>query len=162
MPQEALQAGTPPGFYFQQQSWTEGRELLRAACLTVHRISQPLPPASLLPPGHFTCKCTLQMVSGFSMTGPGNRKKTPCLNLGIGAEPLSEKHLTRSRGHKCQTGVLSSRQRRSWERGQACGHRGYKTGCTFLRSSSLNTGVSKNLRLSRVWVNIILPFNVRW
>lgn len=65
---------------------------------TAHRSSLPLSPASFLPLGYFTCKCIPQMAPGFSMTSLGNRKRNHCLNLGVGAEQLSENHLTRSRG----------------------------------------------------------------
>lgn len=92
-------------------------------CLTqLTAPSCPSPsPTSLLSLGHFTCKYILQMVPGVSMTSPGNGKKTHCLNLGVGAQQLSENHLIRSR----EPGVLMQAEEELRTR-TGVGHQAYR------------------------------------
>lgn len=91
-------AGGPAGrdaarFLSQQKHWPEGWELPQAACRTQSTTSScPCPLASLLPFGYFTCKYIWQLMPAFSMTSPGNRKKTPCQSLGIKAKKFWKSH----------------------------------------------------------------------
>ena len=81
--QEALRAAVQyAGFLVPAEELARGRKA-PAGCFsgTVHHSQLPLSQASLRSLRHFTCKCILQTMPGFSMTSPGYRKKNHCLSL---------------------------------------------------------------------------------